>query len=630
MRRPRRFWGWVVLGLMVVSLVGVMPAAAQGKTLVWQRWDVHLDSFDPVANRFTVVETHDIQFLTGTFTFGYRAIPLDRVERLENIQVFENGSPLQPACNQSLGTYCVRNVDGEAEITYYFFRMAQGENRVFEIHYDVVGGLRTYGDGDQLDWFAVGADHAFSILNSTVTVQMSPETTPREGQDPIAAYGAPVTMLQNGSLITFSATGPIPASQGLEVRVQYPHSLQNRTADWQAAFDRDATLRPYLDLFLVAIALLLTVLGPLVIYYLWYRRGRDPIVGVVPDYLAEPPSDLPPAVVGTLIDEEADLQDVTSTLLDLARRGYLVIEEDRSRGFLGFGASSTFTFKRTDQPAEGLRRFENIMLGKVFGRSDTAELESLKNKFYTAIPRMQEALYKEVVRQGFFTASPQKIRQRWIGAGVVVVVVAGIVGAIILSEFATTLQSLICVPLALGWVGVIMLIAASRMPAKTEQGAIEAARWCAFRDYLRNIQHYTDLEQATDQFNDYLPYAVAFGLERAWVSTFSRVPGTPIPYWYYPRYMGGPWDRGYYRGGPIVDMRNPDIRSQLARPGASLDGLAGGAFSGLNQMSTGLFTMLDSASSTFSSQPSSSSGGGFSGGFSGGGGGGGGGSAGFG
>ena len=51
------------------------------------------------------------------------------------------------------------------------------------------------------------------------------------------------------------------------------------------------------------------------------QAGRDKPVGLIADYLPEPPSDLPPGIVGTLIDERADMQDILSTMLDLGKRG---------------------------------------------------------------------------------------------------------------------------------------------------------------------------------------------------------------------------------------------------------------------------------------------------------------------
>jgi len=639
----KKRWQWIGAGLLLLLYMTgvVIPAQAQSRSLYWRRWDVSIDSIDTRANSFDVAEIHDIQFTSGLFRFGFRSIPLDRVERLENVRVREGETYLTPECTQRAGTYCVTVENNELQLVYYFLRPAQNERRVFVIEYTVVGGLRSYEDGDQLDWFAIAPDHSFPIANATVTVRMPPGYAPREGVDPVVSYGAPTTVTVQGDLVTFTAPKQIGASEALEIRVQYPHDPEGRVASWQAEFDRQAAyennVRPWLNLLLGGAALLLLVLGPLGVYYLWYSRGRDPEVGIVPEYLSEPPSDLPPAIAGTLVDEKADLQDIMSTLLDLAKRGYLVIEEDRTEGFFGIGASTTFTFKRTDKSDSDLRGFEKLMLRKVFRGKNTRTLDSLKNKFYRAIPQIQEALYKEVVREGFFRASPDDVRKMWSGVGVALMIIAVVLGVFAMTavDFA---EALICVPISLGVVAVALLIAAGRMPAKTAKGAEEAAKWKAFRQYLRNIRKYTDLEQATDLFNEYLPYAVAFGLERTWVNTFSRVPATPIPYWYYPVYRGGPWRGGYRRGQPMVDMRSPDIHSQLARPGMSLDGMAGGMFGSLNDMSNGLFSMLDSASRTFSSRPASSGssgswsggGGGWSGGFSGGGGGGGGGSAGFG
>ncbi len=80
------------------------------------------------------------------------------------------------------------------------------------------------------------------------------------------------------------------------------------------------------------------------------RKGRDPEIGPVPTYLSEPPSDLPPAVVGTLVDERADPRDAISTMIDLAH-GLSGIEEEQNEGIFGIGGSSEFTFKRTRQAA---------------------------------------------------------------------------------------------------------------------------------------------------------------------------------------------------------------------------------------------------------------------------------------
>jgi hypothetical protein len=164
------------------------------------------------------------------------------------------------------------------------------------------------------------------------------------------------------------------------------------------------------------------------------------------------------------------------------------------------------------------------------------------------------------------------------------------------------------------------------MPVKTRLGSESAAAWLAFKRYLSNISRYTKVEEATDQFDKYLPYAIAFGIERSWINRFARLDTVPVPTWYYPYGWGGHRYHGPHStvGGGVGNLGGGGV--------PSVQGMSDGLAGSLQNMSSGLTSMLNSASSTFSSVPQSSgrSGGGWSGGGFSGGGGGGGGSRGFG
>src|SRR2546422_5306543 len=67
-----------------------------------------------------------------------------------------------------------------------------------------------------------------------------------------------------------------------------------------------------------------------VMFWLWYTRGRDPrLRPIVPQYA--PPDGLTPGEAGTLVDNSADMRDITATIVDLAVRGYILIEEKEKR-----------------------------------------------------------------------------------------------------------------------------------------------------------------------------------------------------------------------------------------------------------------------------------------------------------
>jgi uncharacterized membrane protein len=647
----------VTLGaFMLVILLTATTAmvSAQTRSVFWRRWDVQINNVDTVNNQFDVEEIYDIAF-TGSFRFGSRVIPLTNLEDITNIQIYENDTLLRQTsfCSETQGTFCVQDTDEGRAITYYFSTPATDTNRKFRIRYTVVGALRVYEGGDQLWWIAVPQEHfGFSIGQSQITVQLPPGFAPREGVDPVETYGVPGEVKVSGTTITAAATRQITGNESFEIRVQYPHDPNARITNWQPSFDErrafEDNVQPLLNIGVIGLALLIGLGGPLAIFAFWYTQGRDPKIGPVPEYITEPPSDLPPAVVGTLLDEQADLRDVMSTLIHLGTRGYLVMQEDQQPGLLGIGTNREFTFKRTDQSLDGLRKFEQRLMNNIFSSNLLARtLNSLKNKFYTVIPLVQNDIYTELVKEGLFTEEPSKTRNKWGGIGFGILVLAGVLFFLAFSSVEELGAPLLCIPLSIGLSGIFTLILGQQMPAKTLKGVEEAAKWRAFLEYLRNLEKYDDVKEASENFDKYLAYAVAFGLDRSWIRKFSQVDDVyvPIPSWYYPTYMGGPYQRGYNAGSPRPQTINwgggvPHAGDLAHAPGEapSLKGMSENIGSGLEAISSGISNMLESASRVMTSQPQQSSSSGrwssggrsFSGGGSRGGGGSGGGSSGFG
>lgn len=608
-----------LLGVSIVFLCMMLLASsarAQTRSVFWNRWDVVINNVDTARNQFDVREIYDVRF-NGRFTFGSAVIPTDRLDSITNIQVFDGETPLRQECSDRAGTYCVERSGGDLSITYFFTQPVSDTTRHFEITYTVNGALRIYPGGDQLWWDAIPDEHfGFGIGSATVTVEMPRGYAPREGVDPVETYGARGDVQVQGGVITARAVDGVGAYDSFSVRVQYPHNPEARPPSWQSSFDTQRTYdeqtRPLITLALCAGSLVAGLGGSLWMILRYQTRGRDPEIGPVPEYLSEPPSNLPPSVAGTLVDERADVRDVLAAILDLGRRGYLVIEEDQTQGFLGIGATSTFTFKRTDKPKNDLREFEASLLNHLFpGDQLQRSMESLRNRFYTVIPTIQNALYDEAVAEEFFTRSPQAVRSTWGIVGGVLVVLAFAMGFITMGGLESVSFAVIGPPIAVGLIGVVALVLSSFMPAKTRKGAEEAAKWRAFREYLRNLDRYDDVENAAQRLADYIPYAVAFGIERAWFQHFDEVPYAPLPPWYFPRHWGGPYSRGYVPGSPFPSSMSGGrgLPGDLARAGdGSLGDFSGQMARGLSAMSASLTTMLDSASRVMTSRPQQSSG----------------------
>ena len=140
----------------------------------------------------------------------------------------------------------------------------------------------------------------------------------------------------------------------------------------------------------------------------------------------------------------------------------------------------------------------------------------------------------------------RRTRSRFGCFGVAVLIAAGVLGFFLVAGLGQYSSAVICVPLGLGIAAVAMIIAARYMPRKTEKGADASARWLAFKRYLQNLEKYTKVEEATDIFDSFLPYAVAFGLEQSWLKKFSAV-NAPAPTWWIPYGPGPMW----YGPGPV-------------------------------------------------------------------------------
>lgn len=606
--------------LAVLALSATSPAEAQSKTFVWESYDVTLAIQSNGDLR--VVERQRIRFTSGSFTFGFRDIPLDRTEGISQVSMSEPGvGAYADASNSQPYTFKTSRQSGSLVIDWYF-PPTENAVRTFDLSYTVHGALRIHDSGDKLQWFAFPTDRAFGIQEASAKVVLPPGASFQIIDS--AGIEANWGQSADGTSVTYLATRPMSTSDYMEIGVEFTHGVvQASPPGWQAAQNRaenyELNVKPFVDLGLVLLAAVVGLGGPGLIYFAWYTRGRDPKVGPVPEYIEQPPDDLPPGILGTLLDEKADMRDVVATIIDLARKGALSIEETGNTGLLGLGGSD-FVFKKSPNPPELNPVEQQVMRGIFKGRLEV-ELSALRNDFYTRLPKIQRGLYKEMVSRKFFRSNPDTTRKIWRGLGLALIfgsVFLGGFAAAVLSGFTSMLPCLIG---ALLLVGIAMVVAGGAMPAKTAKGAEAAERWSAFKRYLSRIEQMADMEQVGELFERYLPYAVAFGIKESWINKFKAYPGTPVPGWYYPYYRTS-GAGGSSKGGGLASP------ARAGGPGG-LQGMSDNLAGGLQSMSDGLTRMLNSTGRVLQSAPSSSGrsgGGGFSsGGFSGGGGGGGGG-----
>jgi hypothetical protein len=294
----------------------------------------------------------------------------------------------------------------------------------------------------------------------------------------------------------------------------------------------------------VLLGLLLLLGGGVLALYM--LRGRD--ARVVGKHAAEgdqapvagtefePPNGVRPGQIGTLIDEQADVIDVTATIVDLAVRGYLLIEEeDRART-----GRLDWTLRRLGRPVVDLLPYERILLDALMTGPDGAprdavKLSELGGTFATKLAQVRAAMYADVVKQGWFARRPDTVRSRWtvVGIALTVLGVAATVALALTTEWALAGLALIIAGAALAYGG-------QYMPAKTARGSTVLAHTIGFRAFLERGVIPDGAGTASQQrialFSRFLPYAVVFDVVPKWAETVKdageRAEGADNLYWY--------------------------------------------------------------------------------------------------
>ena len=604
--QPSKLFSFI-LGIVLAGLIltNFNTTQAQGKSFVWEQYDVVI-TLQP-NGELHVEETQTLNFSGEPFTFGFATIPVGSAgnnDGIRNLTVREGDVVYSENRSSQPNTFYTYNDGEEVGITWYFEPALGRRSYTFSYVVDggVIVGTSTQGDGDQIFWKAIPEDHGAPINSSTVTIILPEGVSPQQytgttdylvagyanGDDSIVA----TQVSENGRIITYQLTQPLPADQAFEVRVQFPHGLLNiPVPGWQAQMQQTDTI----NLIAYSLSFLCLIAGLLFVVFLWYSLGRDPETGfIVPEYVTSPPGNLRPAVVGTLVDERADMRDIVSIIIDLAQRGYLIIAEEKGKDH---------TFQLTEKDRTHLRPFESRLVKDLFGTKDEKTLSDLKYAFHSKLPNIRKKLYDELVTEKLVDNSPESVRKNYaiIGGFLLAFAVFTFFFMGIIAEEALIFALAFCPAIVLGILAIAFFIVSRHMPRKTVAGVEATQKWLAFKTYLQNIDIYEDLSQTSGIFEQYLPYATAFGLDRSWIHKFAKQTETAVPTWYRPIH-------------PTHASGRRTTSSASSAP--SLEGMSDSMSGGLESISSNLTRMLNSTASTLSSTPPSSSSSGSSGSFS--------------
>ena len=224
-QKKSRFKLRKILTFLAAILIGLSPALqtiAQGTSPFY--WDFINVEIDVQKNGDMLVsETQKYVFTQPHTNQRYRYIPLDKVDKITDVTVWENQEQIPSKTG-------IRN--NQIWIKWQH-QLNAPEAHTFVLKYRVIGGLHINKSGDKVYWKAIFANRSAVINNAKIIVRL-PEILSEKIQT-YKSFGVPTNARKiNSTTVEFVAQKPIPPQQEIEVMVLFPHNILDvAKPNWQ-------------------------------------------------------------------------------------------------------------------------------------------------------------------------------------------------------------------------------------------------------------------------------------------------------------------------------------------------------------------------------------------------------------
>ena len=579
------------LGLILVMCL--IPCTVEARS--YHLLDLQMEAQVGADGVVRVTEEHTVRFV-GTYSGMFQWFDTSRGVELQNIVVSEKGIPYTRIEGDSpgpAGTYFIQTKKNQIYVDWSF--EATDETRVFQLSYTLDNVILKHDDVAEFYYQFVGKeweeprDHVRIVL--TLPSGAKQEEVGAWGYGPLHGQ----VQIISPTEIEWEVNG-LPARTFVEGRAVFPNRLvpgasrttnqlglpkilaeETKRGEQLEALKTRKNLDPYFAMVIVALSYLL-------ISYIWNNYGK-PYPGFQEKYYRKLPADYPPAELAILYRQNIESRDLTATLLDLARRGFLKIEE--APNLQGKPKKEQFTYKfvRKEPDPENqatLRLYERQVLDLLFTviGAEEVTLEDIQTfakdyrKEFTAFwDEWAKTIKAEAEQHNFFDANSKK-RVLWFFIPSFALFLLAIVPFVLEMFFSGTA----CIVM-----GVVMTITvAIASTRRSSTGNLEYTQWRAFRRYLQHFSRVEDTRTVSPGiWESYLPYAVTLGVAnkviKEWSFAFPSLAeqGNLGTNWYICIHGGG-----FNRLSHMTTNIDRSISTTMIHSGASGGGFSGGGGGG--------------------------------------------------
>jgi len=415
---------------------------------------------------------------------------------------------------------------------------------------------------DEFYWNVTGNEWDTVIEKASATISLPQSsgvgnTICFTGKYGSTAQNCTASVDENGKA-NFAGISPLQIGEGLTVDFGFDRGIVQtfELADipwWKRFFEK-------FGIWILAALMPIFSIG-----YAWKKKKELEVdKPIIPKY--EPPENLHPTMIGTVIDGRYDKRDFTAGIIDLAVHGLLEIEKKHIKGLV-FDSDEYFLkqnpAKKSFTSVLRANFYENLFGGIVIVRGEDEKEGVFPSHHRESMYQIFNSIKKDARRKKYFKGAAKMG-----GLGFIFLIIwlfpflGGILGG--LGDE---------IKIAVGGLVLAVFAGFAVYPNRTKAGYKLAHEAKCYKEFLETAE-IDQLNWAEKQeiFEKNLPYAVAFGLTKKWTRVFGNI--IQSPQWMHTGNVN--------HLSRDISRITSDISSNIQAPKSSSggSGFGGGGFSG--------------------------------------------------
>ncbi|MFG6098890.1 DUF2207 domain-containing protein [Leptothoe sp. ISB3NOV94-8A] len=211
----KRRAGWRLCAAIFTCVLCFSISLAQAATPFF--WDsIDVDMALEADGDLLVTETQKYVFTQPHSNERYRYIPLEGIDSITDVAVYENNEPLTVQTGRRNNDYWIR----------WQHSLNAPAAHTFVLQYRVVGGIQVKGNRSQLYWNALFPERSAPINRGNVTLHV-PEVLADQVNSFQGEGVASRDRKLNLTTYEFVTSGPLAPQQFLNIRLEFPTSALN-------------------------------------------------------------------------------------------------------------------------------------------------------------------------------------------------------------------------------------------------------------------------------------------------------------------------------------------------------------------------------------------------------------------